>query len=184
MFRLLPSQLFKALIVAFFCSLGASAKDGEGMKPQAPLLLALKEVHPKSDELAPQIKAGTQIAPPGYKLYQLSILDDEGQKKVGQRPILLKRRNIVTGASVQSARSTAQIGTVAVLLTKEGGEKVRTVTKKMNFGVDRIAVVVEGQCQIAPTIMAALGRDFVVNGLDGKPEVKRLVKALNAQDTK
>lgn len=184
MFRLLPSQLFKALIVALFCSLGASAKDGEEKKPQSPILLALKEVHPKSDELAPQIKAGTQIVPPGYKLYQLPAFDAEGKKKVEQRPILLKTRDIVTGDSVQTARATNQIGTIAVLLTKKGGEQVRIATKKMNLGVDRMAVVIEGKCLIAPTVQAVLSRDFVISGLDGKPEVKRLVKALNAHDTK
>ncbi|MFT6180575.1 MAG: SecD/SecF fusion protein [Akkermansiaceae bacterium] len=141
--------------------------------------LELKEVHPQSSELIDAIQAGTQLPPPGYQVYQLPILDKEGKIKIGDRPILLNRRNIVGGDSVQTARATPQIGTISVLLTKEGGKRVRNSTGKMTLGRDQMAVVLDGEALIAPTVQAKLSRDFVINGLDGKEEVRRIVFALN-----
>ncbi|MCX8238497.1 MAG: protein translocase subunit SecD [Akkermansiaceae bacterium] len=142
--------------------------------------LELKEVHTDSDRLAGPVDSGDALAPPGYQLYQLPIVDEETQKKIGERPLLLSRRNIVGGESVQNARIvTQQIGTVAVTLKKEGGERVLNSTKAMKLGQDRMAVVLDGQALIAPTVQAKLGRDFVINGLDGKEETRRITKALN-----
>ena len=142
--------------------------------------LELKEVHTDSDRLAGPVDSGDALAPPGYQLYQLPIVDEETQKKIGERPLLLSRRNIVGGESVQNARIvTQQIGTVAVTLKKEGGDRVLNSTKAMKLGQDRMAVVLDGQALIAPTVQAKLGRDFVINGLDGKEETRRITKALN-----
>ena len=81
---------------------------------------------------------------------------------------------------MQNARIvTQQIGTVAVTLKKEGGDRVLNSTKAMKLGQDRMAVVLDGQALIAPTVKAKLGRDFVINGLDGKEETRRITKALN-----
>lgn len=142
--------------------------------------LELKEVHTDSDRLAGPVDSGDALAPPGYQLYQLPIVDEETQKKIGERPLLLSRRNIVGGESVQNARIvTQQIGTVAVTLKEEGGDRVLNSTKAMKLGQDRMAVVLDGQALIAPTVQAKLGRDFVINGLDGKEETRRITKALN-----
>ncbi len=141
--------------------------------------LELKEVHPRSSEIIREIEAGSRLAPPGYKLYQLPILDEEGKKKVGEQPILLNSRNIVGGDSVQTARATGRLGEIAVLLTTEGGDRVRNSTGKMTLGRDRMAVVLDDEALIAPTVQAVLSRDFVINGLDGKEEVRRIVFALN-----
>lgn len=142
--------------------------------------LELKEVHTDSDRLAPGVDSGDALAPPGYQLYKLPIVDEETQKKIGERPILLSRRNIVGGEAVQNARVvTQQIGTVAVTLNKEGGQRVQNSTGAMKIGQDRMAVVLDGQALIAPTVQAKLGRDFVINGLDGKEETRRITKALN-----
>ena len=142
--------------------------------------LELKEVHTDSDRLAGPVDSGDALAPPGYQLYQLPIVDEETQKKIGERPLLLSRRNIVGGESVRNARIvTQQIGTVAVTLKEEGGDRVLNSTKAMKLGQDRMAVVLDGQALIAPTVQAKLGRDFVINGLDGKEETRRITKALN-----
>ncbi len=142
--------------------------------------LELKEVHTDSDRLAGPVDSGDALAPPGYQLYQLPIVDPETEKKIGERPILLSRRNIVGGEAVQNARVvTQQIGTVAVTLKKEGGDRVLNSTKAMKLGQDRMAVVLDGEALIAPTVQAKLGRDFVINGLDGKEETRRITKALN-----
>ncbi len=141
--------------------------------------LELKEVHPQSDEIIAGIESGSRLAPPGYRVYQLPIIDEESQTKIGDRPILLRGRNIVGGESVKTARATNRIGEIAVLLTKEGGERVRNSTEKMTKGRDRMAVVLDDQALIAPTVQAVLSRDFVINGLDNKEEVRRIVFALN-----
>ena len=141
--------------------------------------LELKEVHPQSDQLADAIESGAQLPPPGYKLYNFPIIDEESQKTVGTRKMLLNTRNIVGGEMVQLARATTNIGEIAVLLTKDGGKRVSNSTGKMEIGRDRMAVVLDGEGLIAPTVQASLGREFVINGLDGKEEVRRIVFALN-----
>ncbi len=141
--------------------------------------LEMKEVHPQSDQLTSEIESGAQLPPPGYKLYTFPIIDEESQKTVGTRKMLLNTRNIVGGEMVQLARATQNIGEIAVLLTKDGGKRVSNSTGKMQIGRDRMAVVLDGQGLIAPTVQASLGREFVINGLDGKEEVRRIVFALN-----
>ena len=140
--------------------------------------LELKEVHPQSRSLAPQIKAG-EAAPPGFKLYTFPILDDDN-KKIGERPELLSRRNIVGGDKVQTASAVpGQYGVLSVLLTSDGGKRVRNVTEQMTKGVDRMAIVLDGEGLIAPTVQANLSRNFVISGLDGQEEVRQIVFALN-----
>ncbi|MGJ8694904.1 MAG: protein translocase subunit SecF [Verrucomicrobiaceae bacterium] len=140
--------------------------------------LECKSVHPQNDTLAGQIDAGT-LAPAGWKLYQLPILDEDG-KRVGKTPILLSRRNIVTGDLVQDALAVpGRFGTISVRLTKEGGDRLFTATKQMRQGVDRMAVVLDGEALIAPTVNAALSRDFIIEGLDGQKEVREVVAALS-----
>lgn len=90
--------------------------------------LELKEVHPQSDQLADAIESGAQLPPPGYKLYNFPIIDEESQKTVGTRKMLLNTRNIVGGEMVQLARATTNIGEIAVLLTKDGGKRVSNST--------------------------------------------------------
>ena len=141
--------------------------------------LEMKEVHPQSDQLTSEIESGAQLPPPGFKLYTFPIIDEESQKTVGTRKMLLNTRNIVGGEMVQLARATQNIGEIAVLLTKEGGKRVSNSTGKMQIGRDRMAVVLDGEGLIAPTVQASLGREFVINGLDGKEEVRRIVFALN-----
>lgn len=140
--------------------------------------LELKEVHPQSRTLVPQIENGSEYPPPRYKLYEFPILNDE-QKQIGTEKLLLSKGRIAGGDMVKLARPTNQIGEIAVLLTDEGGKRVLNATKKMEIGRDRMAVVLDGVGLIAPTVQAKLSREFVINGLDGKEEVKRVTFALN-----
>ncbi|MDA7881761.1 protein translocase subunit SecF [Akkermansiaceae bacterium] len=141
--------------------------------------LELKEVHPQSDSLALRVQSGEETAPPGYKVYIFPILDEDN-KKTGERPMLLARRNIVGGDAVQTANAVpGQYGVLSVLLTSEGGNRVRNSTEKMRKGVDRMAVVLDGAGLIAPVVQANLSRNFVIQGLDGQEEVRQIVFALN-----
>jgi len=141
--------------------------------------LEIKEVHPQSKTLAPRVQSGAETAPPGYRVYVFPILDED-KKKVGDEPMLLSRRNIVGGDSVDNATAIpGQFGVLSVLLKSEGGKRVRNATEKMTKGVDRMAIVLDGKGLIAPTVKGNLGRTFVIEGLDGREEVNRIVFALN-----
>ncbi|YCM44955.1 hypothetical protein V2O64_02845 [Verrucomicrobiaceae bacterium 227] len=172
------SNFLKALLLGFFCCLGAvSAADDEEKKAAKPVaLFSLNEVHADSDALIPEIQAGMQLPPPGYWVCEFPILDGNG-KRTGARSLLLSRRAIVAAADVQVAIATGNSGEIAVRLTPEGGKRVSNTTDKMRLGRDRIAVVIEGKGVIAPTVQARLGREFMINGLDSKEETQRIVQA-------
>ena len=141
--------------------------------------LEIKKVHPSSQTLAPKVQSGAETAPPGYRVYIFPILDDDN-KKIGERPMLLPVRNIVEGDMVDNASpSPGQFGILNVLLTSEGGDRVRNATEEMTKGVDLMAIVLDGKGLIAPTVEGNLGRSFVIRGLDGQEEVDRIVFALN-----
>lgn len=181
--RLHTGQFLKALLLGFFCCLGASAKEAPEKK-QAPLAFALKQVHQESATLAKAIERGEKVAPPGFKIFQQRITDPKTNKVTGKEPILLTTHNIIGIDFVQLARPSGQLGEVAVSLTKEGGKRLTATTQAMRLGQDRIAIVFEGECLIAPIVQAVLGRQFVITGLDGKAEVARVTKALNPKAKK
>ncbi len=138
--------------------------------------LELKEVH-RDDELAFQVLKEGKLCPIGYKLYLLPNLDQDG-KKIGERPILLNKRTIVDGSSIENALTTMRPDMILIRLDKKGGQRVNDATTKMVKGQDRIAVVLDGRCLIAPVVQANLSRDFNIVGLDGRKEAENIVKAL------
>jgi len=141
--------------------------------------LTCKAVHPENDRLAQAVQNGSQLAPAGWKLYQLPIVDDKTLKKIGETPILLSKRNIVTGDQVQRAIPIpSRYGTIQVRLNPEGGDRLFNATKQMRTGIDRMAVVLDGQALIAPTVNGSLTRSFIIEGLDGNKEVNEVVAAL------
>ena len=93
--------------------------------------------------------------------------------------ILLSRRTIVGGDKVDLARPGDGIGVINVLLSKEGGKRLTNATNTMTIGSDRMAVVLDDEVLIAPTVNATLGRNFIVEGLDGREEVRTVSNALN-----
>ena len=93
--------------------------------------------------------------------------------------ILLSRRTIVGGDKVDLARPGDGLGVINVLLSKEGGKRLTNATKTMTIGSDRMAVLLDDEVLIAPTVNATLGRNFIVEGLDGREEVRTVSNALN-----
>ena len=141
--------------------------------------LTCKAVHPNSNSLAAAVASGSQIAPSGWKLYYLPILDDETRKKIDETPILLAKRNIVTGDMVQRAIPVpSRFGMIQVTLNSDGGDRLFNATKQMRSGVDRMAVVLDGQALIAPVVNGNLSKTFSIEGLDGSKEVNEVVAAL------
>ncbi|MEN8693917.1 MAG: protein translocase subunit SecF [Akkermansiaceae bacterium] len=142
-------------------------------------ILELKKVHPENQFLSGRVASGAELAPAGYKLYQMPILDDDGKKTGQTQPIILSYGNIVTGDMVQRAIPAPQRrGIVLIRLNSQGGDRIQAATKAMREGVDRIAVVVDGVCLSAPTVQSTLSQDFQISGLDNDQERKDLVAAL------
>ncbi|MDB4804400.1 hypothetical protein OAG96_00835 [Akkermansiaceae bacterium] len=171
-------------LIALFLSASVglcSGKDEKAKLPEAnKITLELKSVHPKNGQLAKAVQAGEEVAPAGWKLYQLPIIDDETRKKIGEEPILLARRNIVTADQVQRAIAVPpRYGTTQVRLTDKGGDRLFNATKKMRSGVDRLAVVLSGKVIIAPTVNGSLSQSFIIEGLDGSKEVDEVVAVLS-----
>lgn len=174
------SQLtLKALVLGFFCCLHVCAADTVETDEAKIELLSLHLVHPQNDQLANKAANKETAIPEGYQLSHLPIVDTDTGKVLGKRPILIQTKKIVSTEDVKNARATGQVGTISILLTEEAGEKMQIATQNMNLGRDRIAVMLEGRCVIAPTVQAKLGRNLHINGLGGKSEVKRLVQAFN-----
>lgn len=143
-------------------------------------ILELKKVHPENSFLARQVASGAmEFAPAGYKLYQLPILDEEGKRTGQTQPILLAIGNIADGEMVSRALPyPGRQGVISVRLNSEGGDRLLNATGSMRAGQDRMAVVLDGECLIAPTVNAKLSRDFIIEGLDSQKEVKEVVAAL------
>ncbi|MDA7626382.1 protein translocase subunit SecD, partial [Akkermansiaceae bacterium] len=141
--------------------------------------LLLKKVHPNSNQIIAQIEAGTKTLEPGYQVFPIRRTDPETGKVIGMDKILLSRRTIVGGDKVDLARPGDGLGVINVLLSKEGGKRLTNATKTMTIGSDRMAVVLDDEVLIAPTVNATLGRNFIVEGLDGREEVRTVSNALN-----
>lgn len=141
--------------------------------------LLLKKVHPNSNQIIAQIEAGTKTLEPGYQVFPIRRTDPETGKVIGMDKILLSRRTIVGGDKVDLARPGDGLGVINVLLSKEGGKRLTNATKTMTIGSDRMAVLLDDEVLIAPTVNATLGRNFIVEGLDGREEVRTVSNALN-----
>ena len=141
--------------------------------------LLLKKVHPNSDQIIAQIEAGTKTLEPGYQVYPIRRTDPETGKVIGQDKILLSRKTIVGGDKVDLARPGNGLGVINVTLSKEGGRRLTNATGSMTIGRDRMAVVLDDEVLIAPSVNAILGRNFIVEGLDGREEVRTVSNALN-----
>lgn len=143
-------------------------------------ILQLKKVHENNNFLADQVAAGNEITPPGYKLYQLASFDSEGKPTGQSNPILLALGNIATGDMVHRAIADPQRkGIIHIRLSAEGGDRVLAATKTMRKNVDRIAVVLDGECLTAPSVQSTLSRDFQISGIDNDEERKIIVSALS-----
>ena len=141
--------------------------------------LLLKKVHPNSSQIIAQIEAGTKTLEPGYQVFPIRRTDPETGKIIGMDKILLSRKTIVGGDKVDLARPGDGLGVINVMLSKEGGRRLTNTTETMTIGSDRMAVVLDGEVLIAPTVNATLGRNFIVEGLDGREEVRTVSNALN-----
>ena len=146
--------------------------------------LELREVSRRNDEagddgkpLAERVQNGEEIIP-GYKAYTLKGKDEDGNEYT--RPILLNRRMALGGSDIADAvPSPQQADAVSITLNAEGTDKMIALTKNMRSGVDRIAIVLDGEVISAPVVnQTPLGKQFIVEGLREPGEVQHLASAL------
>ncbi len=146
--------------------------------------LELREVSPRNDELgadrktlAERVEAKTEIIP-GYRAYRMKGKDSE--KTEFTRPILLNRRMALGGSDIANATpSPQQNDAVSITLNSEGTDKMIALTKDMRPGVDRIAIVLDGEVISAPVVnQVPLGKDFIIEGLSEPGEVQSLANSL------
>jgi len=146
--------------------------------------LEMREVSRRNDEpgpdgkpLAERVQSGEEIIP-GYKAYTLKGKDEDGNEYT--RPILLNRRMALGGSDIADAvPSPQQADAVSITLNAEGTDKMIALTKNMRSGVDRIAIVLDGEVISAPVVnQTPLGKQFIVEGLREPGEVQHLASAL------
>ena len=183
MFRDLSGPIFKALLLGFFCCLGASAKQEEEKATKVDFF-SLRLVHPENAQLIQKIELGAAKIPKGYTVIQQDEKDLETGKVIRTTTLLVKDEKIITAQNIEHASPGDGVGVVAILLTKEGGKKLTKATEKMQLNRDRLAVVYKGKCLVAPTVQAVLARRITTTGLDSRAEVLSMVEALNSKRKK
>jgi len=164
---------------------GAEPEDAEKIRETLEKVakLELREVSPRNAEpgpdgktLAARVAAGTEIVP-GYRAYVIKHKNSEGQST--EEPILLNRRVAISGANIKTAfPSPSERDAVGVSLDSKGTDAMIAMTGKMQLGVDRLAIVLDGEVISAPTVQARLASDFSISGLHDPGEVQNLVNAL------
>jgi SecD/SecF fusion protein len=145
--------------------------------------LELREVSPRSEEpgpdgksLAQRVQDGDEIVP-GYRAYTLKGKDEDGNEYT--RPILLSRRMALGGNDISNAvASPSRADAVAVTLNGDGANKMAALTNKMQLGVDKIAIVLDGEVISAPVVQDRLYKNFEISGLREPGEVQSLANAL------
>lgn len=146
--------------------------------------LQLHKVSPRNDEvgadgksLAQRVFDGSEKEP-GYLAFNHKSKDQDG--KEFQRPILLRRMAALGGSDIAIATpSPQQNDAVAITLNGGGEDKMIALTKDMRPGVDRIAIVLDGEVISAPTVnQVPLGKQFIIEGLREPGEVQELANSL------
>ncbi len=146
--------------------------------------LELREVSSRNEELGPDKKSlaervlsGSEIIP-GYRAYKMKSKDSE--KTEFSRPILLNRRMALGGSDIANATpSPQQADAVSIILNGDGTDKMIALTQHMRPGVDRIAIVLDGEVISAPVVnQVPLGKQFIIEGLHEPGEVQSLANSL------
>jgi SecD/SecF fusion protein len=146
--------------------------------------LELREVHRRSEEMGPdgrtlveRVVAGDEIVP-GHRAYPYVPRTEEGIERTGH--ILLNRRMALGGADIATAyQDPARPDAVSISLNNAGTDKMIAFTSNLQAGVDRMAIVLDGEVLSAPGFRTVpLGRNFLIDGLNEPGEAQDLANAL------
>lgn len=141
--------------------------------------LELKAVHPQTSTLADKVAADPENEiVPGYELKVLNDTDDDGNAT--SENILIKTRASLDGTYIVHAQELygPREGELDVELNNDGATKMFDLTKKMNHGRDRLAIVLDGKVLSAPTVQSSLSKNFQISGMGTAKDAKALAAAL------
>ncbi len=140
--------------------------------------LELREVSREGSAIARAVFEGEEVVP-GYAAFEHKGEDRDGELFTDY--LLLSKRTAISGSDVadawpQSAGADHQVG---IKLTSEGGDKMVSLTQGMTPGVDRIAVLLDGEILTAPVVQTVpLGQNFVIQGQDSFSDADKLAGQL------
>ena len=146
--------------------------------------LELREVSPRNDEVgADQKSLATRVSErieivPGYQAFIQKHKTEDGKEI--ETPILLSRRTALGGSDIAFATpSQQQPDAVEITLNGGGTDKMIALTKNMQEGRDRIAIVLDGEVISAPVVnKVPLGKQFIIEGLRDPGEPQKLANSL------
>jgi SecD/SecF fusion protein len=136
--------------------------------------LEFRLVHPQSDSLISQIKAGTTFTPPGYV-----ILKGVRQQNGKPEEYLVERKSLLGGDQVTRAFATYEQNgyEVSLKFTSAGAEIFRRITRDHIH--ERLAIVLDGEVVSAPSINQEIPNgQAVITGNFTAEEAKNLSSAL------
>ncbi len=120
--------------------------------------LEFRAVHPNTDALVPQIEAGLQLVPPGYRIESFSDETDGDQAETSARSrekLLVKIRPEIEGERVRRAFATFENGYgISLEFDSQGAELFAKYTAE-HVG-ERFAIMLDGKIHSAPVIQTAI----------------------------
>lgn len=129
--------------------------------------------------LAQSVLDGDEIVV-GQRSFKHVFNDADGNER--EEAILLYRRSALGGKDIANAvPSPQQADAVAITLNAAGTDKMIALTSSDNMraGIDRIAIVLDGEVVSAPVVnQTPLGKRFIIEGLDEPGEVETLANQL------
>ncbi len=171
----------KKLLSAPLALLLSSLSQGE-----APLFDFLP-VHPQSDALVdtfPRDAKGVPTLPDSaawsdYLIVPFTprdaktgkaLLDAEGKPVIDYfivtKPEVLRARGLyVSSEDIAEAQRDRSHGAAAILLTEQGGERMKALTANMRMGIDCLTIRVRGGVVSAPMVHETLSRHVQISGL-------------------
>lgn len=83
----------------------------------------------------------------------------------GAEVMFVEKKAIITGADVESVmRNPSDPDSLDFTLSKAGEGKLSEATKDVH-GIERIAIIIDGELISAPVVQSSLGKSFQVSGL-------------------
>lgn len=153
-------------------------------------VVAYEESHSpeESAPLLPELPQRLHLQDYQLAEYQASSPEDGAARyeyMVVQRPEIMAQDNLlVTEQEVERAEVDTARGTINVELTARGGDILARLTRSMQPGQERLAILLDGVPVCAPVVHTELGCSFFISGLtreEGERVVDGLVMPLPVQ---
>lgn len=141
--------------------------------------LELKLVHPENRTLADNVAADPENEiVPGYELKILKDTDEDGNTT--HEYLLVKRHAGLDGSDIIDAQELygPYEGQLDIELSEQGAKKIFKLTKNMQHGSDRLAIVLDDEVKTAPVVQSTLSKRFQISGMDNAEKAKQLAAAL------